>query len=420
MKAVELIEKKRNSRKLNKKELTFFVNGFLEGVIPNYQMSAFLMAVTINGFSDQEAKVFTDVLIKSGRQLSFGEKLVDKHSTGGVGDKTTLIIAPIAAALGMKMVKMSGRGLGHTGGTADKLAAIKGMQLILSPAEIKKSLEEIGVCLLQQSADIAPADKLIYQLRDVTATTNSIPLIASSIMSKKVASGSKILVIDIKVGRGAFIKTKKQGLELARLLKKIGRHYRLKVICVLSRMDEPLGINVGNGLEVMEALSFLNGNYDKKLYDLVMELTSQLLKQERKVSYQVACQQIEEVLNNGKALNSFFEIIENQGGEVRNIKISKQTLLINSPKSGFVKKIDAFKIGKLVQQLGAGRLEVNDEISLGVGVVLHKKEGDYIKKGDPLLKVYFDNIKPASKEFLSCYQFSVQKVKEKKVVIAIV
>ncbi len=420
MNVVKLIDKKRSGKALNKQELTYLVDGFVAGEIPDYQMSAFLMAVTINGFSDREVIAFTDVLVKSGKQLSFDEKMVDKHSTGGVGDKTTLIIAPIVAALGMKMVKMSGRGLGHTGGTVDKLMAIQNMQLNLPEDKIKKSISEIGVCLLQQSAEIAPADKMLYQLRDVTATTESIPLIASSIMCKKIASGAKIIVIDIKVGKGAFLKTQKEGRALAQLLQKIAKRYHIKLTCVLSRMDEPLGINIGNGLEVMESLSFLNGDYDDKLYDLVVALSSHLLVDYQNISHLEAQEQVKEVISNKEALNAFFAIIENQEGRIKKVKISRKNMVVKSVKSGYIKKIDALQMGQLVQQLGAGRLKANDKIDLGVGVVLLKKSGDYVKEGETLLKVYYGKNKISNSEFLKCYHFANNKTQPPKSIIAII
>ncbi len=384
MRIIDLINKKRERKILTKKELFFIVEAYMKNRIPDYQMSAFLMAVTINGFTDNETSAFTDALIKSGEVLTIPD-LVDKHSTGGVGDKTTLLIAAIIACAGLKMVKMSGGGLGHTGGTVDKLEAISGFKVELTEMQINESLEKIGVCLIRQLKNLAPADKKIYQLRDVTATTNSIPLIASSIMSKKIASGAKVLVIDLKVGKGAFVKTKKEALLLAKLMKKIGNNYGIKTTCVLSEMDQPLGRNIGNGLEVIECLDFLNGNYEKNLYELVIYLSAILIANSKNITFEKASEEVVEIIDSKKALHKFKEIIENQKGDINKIKISNKKQTIVSLEEGYIDKIDALSIGNVVRLLGGGRFRVNEAIDYGVGIVLHKQKGDFVKKNDKLI-----------------------------------
>ena len=419
MNVIEIIEKKKNNKKLTKKEIFYIVNSYYHEEITDYQMSAFLMAVCINGFSDQETVFFTDAIVKTGKKLKIAN-LVDKHSTGGVGDKTTLLIAPIVACAGLKMVKMSGGGLGHTGGTVDKLESIKGFRVDLSQTEIEKSLREVGVCLIKQLPDLAPADQKIYQLRDVTGTTNSIPLIASSIMSKKIASGAKILVIDLKIGKGAFVKNKKDGLALAKLLQKIGNHYQIKVTCVLSNMDEPLGYNIGNGLEVKECLEFLKGNYEKKLYDLVLKLSATLIAKSKNMHYQKAEKIVKDIIESGEAYERFKKIIENQGGDINSIKISakKQTLLSDS--SGYISQIDAYKFGNIVKNLGGGRLEIGDEIDYGVGVVFHHKVGDYIEKNDKVLTIYYNKRDMRITEIINSFAISKGSVKQKSTIIDVV
>jgi len=417
MNVLGIIEKKKSKKKLTKKEIFYIVNGYIKKEIPDYQMSAFLMAVTLNGLNKKETIFLTDALVKSGTKLEFSD-LVDKHSTGGVGDKTTLLIAPIVACLGLKMVKMSGGGLGHTGGTIDKLEAIQGFRVDLDHGEIEKSLSEIGVCLIRQLKDLAPADKKIYQLRDVTATTNSIALIASSIMSKKIASGAKVLVIDLKVGRGAFVKNKKEGLELAKLLKEIGKHYQIKVICVLSRMDEPIGYCVGNGLEVIECLDFLKGDFDQDLYDLVVELTSELVSNYQEITFAEAKKEVIKVLEKKQALLKLQEIVKNQNGKLNEIKVSSKKQIIPSPTTGYIKKIDAYQIGQMVKQLGGGRQKVDDKIDYGVGFVLHRKIGNFIEKGEPLVTVYYQDKDLAIKDILNSFTFSQENVNKKSIVIA--
>ena len=298
---VEIINKKRLGKILSKKELEYFFNGYLHGEIMDYQMSALLMAICIKGMTDKEIFDLTDIFIKSGDRFDFPGIEVDKHSTGGVGDKTTLIIAPIVASLGVPVVKMSGRGLGFTGGTIDKLESIPGFRTNLTDDEIEKQKKEIGIVITSQTKDLVPLDKLIYALRDVTGTTESIPLIATSIMSKKIASGADKILIDIKVGNGALIKKEKDAKKLAQLMKKIGEFYHREVRCMTTNMDTPLGTSIGNSLEVIEAINILQNKEDNYLRDLCIELASEMVSMGKDISVEKAKIQVEESIRSGKA-----------------------------------------------------------------------------------------------------------------------
>ncbi len=419
MNIIEIIDKKRLKKVLTKKEIAWIIKAYMNKEIKDYQMSALLMAITINGMTEKETLFFTDALIKSGERFNSNELLVDKHSTGGVGDKTTLIIAPIVAAAGLKMVKMSGRGLGHTGGTIDKLESIAGFRVELNKGEIKKALQDVNVCLVSSQKDITPADKRLYQLRDVTATTNSIPLIASSIMSKKIASGAKIIVIDLKVGNGAFIKNKKDAFILAKIMKKIGQFYHVKTICVISKMTQPIGYNVGNGLEVIEALDFLNGKYEKDLYQLVVTLASILIKEKLNISKNKAEEIVKEIIKSKRALNYFENIVKNQHGDINQIELSSKMQFIPSPKTGYIKEIDAKKIGELAKELGGGRNQIEDQIDYSVGFVFHKKVGDYVKQGDKLITVYYNAKDLSILEILNCFSFG-ENVKQMNIIEKII
>ena len=316
---LDIISKKANKYELTKEELETIFMGYLKGEVKDYQMSAFLMAICINDMSDSEIFALTDIFIKSGDvlDLSFIDAIkVDKHSTGGVGDKTTLIIAPIVASCNVPVIKMSGRGLGYTGGTIDKLESIPGFTVDLTEEEIKKQAKEIGLVITSQTKDLAPLDKKVYALRDVTATTNSIPLIASSIMSKKIAGGADKIVIDIKVGNGALIKTKEEAERLSSLLIKIGTYYQKEVRTVISDMNRPLGHNIGNKLEVMEALDVLKGNTKGNLLDLSLTLASKMVSLGKGISEDKAMVEVKENLQNGKALDKFLEFVKYQHGNI--------------------------------------------------------------------------------------------------------
>ena len=388
---LDIINKKANKYELTKEELETIFIGYLNGEVKDYQMSAFLMAICINDMSDSEIFALTDIFIKSGDvlDLSFIDAIkVDKHSTGGVGDKTTLIIAPLVASLNVPVIKMSGRGLGYTGGTIDKLESIPGFTVDLTEEEIKKQAKEIGLVITSQTKDLAPLDKKVYALRDVTATTNSIPLIASSIMSKKIAGGADKIVIDIKVGNGALIKTKEDAERLSSLLIKIGTYYQKEVRTIISDMNRPLGHNIGNKLEVMEALDVLKGNTKGKLLDLSLTLASKMVSLGKGISEDKAMVEVKENLQNGKALDKFLEFVKYQHGNIDELEINAKVYNIKANKDGVLKDINALNIAKLSEYLGAGRKSKDDNIDYNAGIVIKKEIGDEIKEGDILASLY--------------------------------
>lgn len=388
---LDIISKKANKYELTKEELETIFLGYLKDEVKDYQMSAFLMAICINDMSDSEIFALTDIFNKSGDilDLSFTPGIkVDKHSTGGVGDKTTLIVAPLVASCNVPVIKMSGRGLGYTGGTIDKLESIPGFVVDLSEEEIKKQAKDIGIVITSQTKDLAPLDKKVYALRDVTATTNSIPLIASSIMSKKIAGGADKIVIDIKVGNGALIKTKEAAERLSSLLIKIGTYYQKEVRTVISNMDRPLGHNIGNKLEVMEALDVLKGNVKGELLDLSLELASKMVSLGKGISEKEARKEVTENLENGKALNKFLEFVKYQHGNINNLNIEAKIYNIKANKNGVLKDINALATAKLSESLGAGRKSKDDKIDYNAGIIIKKDIGEEIKEGDILASLY--------------------------------
>ena len=388
---LDIISKKANNYELTKEELETIFMGYLNDEVKDYQMSAFLMAICINDMSDSEVFALTDIFIRSGDilDLSFIDKIkVDKHSTGGVGDKTTLIVAPLVASCGVPVIKMSGRGLGYTGGTIDKLESIPGFIVNLTEEEIKKQAQDIGLVITSQTKDLAPLDKKVYALRDVTATTNSIPLIASSIMSKKIAGGADKIVIDIKVGNGALIKTKESAERLSSLLIKIGTYYQKEVRTVISNMDRPLGHNIGNKLEVIEALDVLKGNAKGELLDLSLNLASEMVSLGKDISEKKAREEVVGNLENGKALNKFLEFVKYQHGNIDKLEVDAKVYNIKANKNGILKDINALAIAKLSEKLGAGRKDKDDKIDYNAGIVIKKEIGDKIKEGDILASLY--------------------------------
>lgn len=387
---IDIINKKRLGMILSYQELEEIFNGFLEGSVYDYQMSSLLMAICIKGMTDKEIFDLTDIFIKSGDAFDFPGIEVDKHSTGGVGDKTTLIISPIVASLGIPVVKMSGRGLGITGGTIDKLESIPGFKVGLTDSEVAKQKRDIGLVITSQTANLVPLDKKVYALRDVTATVESIPLIASSIMSKKIAGGADKILIDIKVGKGALIKTEKDALKLKELMIKIGNHYKKEVRCVISNMNNPLGRNIGNALEVLEAIEVLKNREPSYLLDLCINLSSEMVSMAKNISKEEASILVEEVLNNGKAYDKFLEFVKYQHGNIDKLEISSKLVEIKSSISGVVREIDAYKMGHLALELGAGKEYEEDIINPQVGIVLNKLVGDKINIGDILCTAYVE------------------------------
>lgn len=390
MNIIDIIIKKKNKEELTEEEIQYVVNNFVSGEIKDYQMSSLLMAIVINGMTDNEVIFLTKYMMLSGSILDLSNlsNVVDKHSTGGVGDKTTLIISPIVASLDCKVAKMSGRGLGYTGGTIDKLESIPGFNVNLTKEEFIKEIEDIGMAITSQTSDIALADKKIYALRDVTGTTESIPLIASSIMSKKIASGSKNLVLDIKVGEGALIKNIEDARHLANLMIKIGKENNMKVICLLTNMNIPLGNNIGNSLEVLEALNTLYYVPNNNLTNLCIELASYMVELGLNISYEESKQKVLEVLNNKKAYNKLLEFVKYQNGDITKLPKSNNIYEIKSEKEGYLTNLHSLEIAKLSSNLGSGRKTKEDKIDYSAGIIINKNINDKINIGDTILTLY--------------------------------
>ena len=422
MTIIDIITKKKNKEELTYEEIKYAVDGYVNGEVKDYQMSSLLMAITINGMTNKETFDLTEIMLNSGEKIDLDElqPVVDKHSTGGVGDKTTLILAPLVASCGVNIAKMSGRGLGFTGGTIDKLESIPGFNTSIDINKFKEQVKNIKVAIVGQMGNLVPADKKIYALRDVTGTVESIPLIASSIMSKKLASGASCIVIDVKVGNGALMKTLEEAKKLANLLVEIGKQHNKKVVCFITDMDEPLGYAIGNSLEVIESINTLKGNGPKDLTNLVIELSSYMISMAKDITVEQAKQEVIENLNNGKAYNKFVELVESQEGNINDIKVSNNILSIKSHEEGYIKHIDALRLGENARIIGAGRLSKEENIDFEVGIVLNKKVGDYIKEGEELLRVYINNKTLPEKEFIKCFEITKEKTEENTLIKEII
>lgn len=390
MNIIDIILKKKNKEELTEEEIKYVVEGFTNGSICDYQMSSLLMAITINDMTDNEVIYLTKYMMLSGNtiDLSFLDNVVDKHSTGGVGDKTTLIIVPIVAACSCKVAKMSGKGLGYTGGTIDKLESIPGFRTNLSKDEFIHEIEDIGMAITSQTDDVALADKKIYALRDVTGTTESIPLIASSIMSKKIASGSKKLVIDLKVGEGALVKDIESARRLGNLMIKIGKENGMEVICLLTNMNIPLGNNVGNSLEVLEAINTLYYNKESNLQKLCISLASYMVSLGRNISYEEANNMVLDAIRSKKAYNKFLEFVLYQHGDITKLPKSNKIYEVKSDTSGYLTDISSLEIAKLSMHLGAGRQNKDDKIDYSAGIIINKNINDYVNINDTILTLY--------------------------------
>lgn len=418
MQMLDIIIKKRNNETLTDEEIKFLVTNYTNGNIPDYQMSAFLMAVYFNGMTDDEATTLALEMEHSGDVLDLSKIKgfkVDKHSTGGVGDKTSIVLAPLVASLGIEFAKMSGRGLGHTGGTLDKLESIPGYNIQISPEDFIKQVQDIHIALVGQSGNLTPADKKMYALRDVTGTVDSIPLIAASIMSKKLAAGSDGIVLDVKVGSGAFMKTLDDAKTLATLMVNIGHKCGRKMTAVLTNMDEPLGLAVGNTLEVKEAIDTLNGHGPKDLRELCLVLGSYLVVDAGLAqTLEEAHQMLETQITNGRALDKLAELVSAQGGNsdfVYHPELfisANEVIEVKSMAKGYVERIDSYKVGRASMLLGAGRETLADEIDHAVGIVLNKKVGDFVAKGDILGYIHTNgkNTKQAIDMFNSAFKLS--------------
>lgn len=421
MKAIEIIEKKQKNEKLEYKEIEYMVNSYVKGKINDDTMSDFIWSIYNNGLSILETYYLTDVMIKSGETIdlsSIHKPIVDKHSTGGVGDKITLIVSPIVAAAGVCVPKMSGRGLGLTGGTVDKLESISGYKLNLTKKAFVDALKNVGCAVISQSERIAVADKKIYALRNEIGAVDSIPLIASSIMSKKIASGSDVIVIDLKVGKGAFMKNIKDATKLAKTMVKIGEFYNKKVICTLSDMNIPLGCNIGNVLEVKEAIDFFNLKYEKRLYDLSVYISSLMISSAKNISFQKAKKLVINLIESGHARNKFYEWIKYQGGNITKLKDKCKKFIVVSDRSGYVNSIDSLKISQLVFDLGAGRVKKTDNVDYAVGVMLNKTIGQRVNKGEILGVIFYNKkVENMDKIFASAFNIEPKKKKVKKIII---
>lgn len=404
MNIIDIIEKKANGLELTKSEIEYAVMGYVNGDIPDYQISSLLMAIKLKSMNEKETWNLTEIMLNSGDKLHFDFATVDKHSTGGVGDKTTLVLVPLVSALGTKTMKMSGRGLGHTGGTIDKLEAIENFKTNLSIEEVNKQMKEIGACIVGQTGNLCPADKKLYALRDVTGTVSSIPLIASSIMSKKLASGADKIVIDLKVGNGALMNNIEDARKLANLMVKIGKLSGKEVVVVLTNMSQPLGYAVGNSLEVKEAIDTLKGNGPKDLEELVINLGALMISLDQKIPMEIALEDVNGALKNGVAYEKFKEIVKYQGGNIDKIPISSNVISVTSKTDGYIKSINALGIGEVAKKLGAGRFKKDDIIDESVGIVLTKKVGDKVNKDEPIAYIYENNIKISVKEVLDCFE----------------
>ena len=433
MDILSIIEKKRDKKELNKEEIDYFVKEYTEGNIPDYQAAALIMAIYLNDMSKEETANLTMAMANSGEKIDLSDIsdiIIDKHSTGGVGDKITIILMPIIASLGVPVAKMSGRGLGFTGGTADKLESIPGYRIDLATDEFKKNVSEIGISLITSSLNLAPADKKIYALRDTIGCVSSIPLIASSIMSKKIAAGANKIVIDLTCGNGAFMKNKHDASDLAKTMIKIGDKTGKEVRCVLTNMDEPVGYAVGNQLEIIEATEALKGNMPKDVEEIVYALGNQILIMAGKAKNEdEATGMIRVTLETQKAFEKFKELVVKQGGDVSYIddvtKFRQAQYIepVTARKSGTIKEINTEKIGRVASYIGAGRLEKDDKIDPEAGIVICKKIGEQIKKGDIIAYVHTnrkDKVEEAVKDIQESYETSALFKKNSVTVLEVI
>ena len=432
MNILEIIAKKRDKKVLSKEEIDFFVKNYTNGNVTDYQAAALIMAIYINGMNYEETTSFTLAMAHSGEVLDLSElgMVVDKHSTGGIGDKITLILMPIIASLGIPSAKMSGRGLGFTGGTVDKLESIPGYNTNIDISEFINNVKNIGISLMGQTLNLAPADKKIYALRDTISCVESIPLIASSIMSKKIAAGAEKIVLEVTVGSGAFMKNIEDATKLSETMIGIGNLADKETICILTNMNQPIGYSIGNSLEVIEAVEALNGNMQEDVKDIILSLGSYMMKLAGKGDdIEQNKKMIMENINNKKALNKFKELIKNQGGDVSYIEDTskfekaKYIIPIKSEKIGYIKSMDNEKIGYISSSLGAGRLKKEDKINDKVGIIINKKIGDKVNVGDVLGFIHSDDIEVgnnAVKEMQNCYEFSDEYVEKQKHILGII
>ncbi|MBQ7364633.1 MAG: pyrimidine-nucleoside phosphorylase [Clostridia bacterium] len=432
MRMTDILEKKKKGDVLSRDEIAFFVEGYTKGTIPDYQASAFTMAVLFQGLNKEETAALTDCMMHSGEVIDLsaieGVK-VDKHSTGGVGDKTSLVLGPLVASCGAKVAKMSGRGLGHTGGTLDKLESIRGMSVSLSKEAFREQVRQIGISIIGQTGDLVPADKKLYALRDVTATVDSIPLIASSIMSKKLASGSDTILLDVKFGSGAFMKTLEDAKTLARAMVEIGRSLGRDTRAVITDMDQPLGYAVGNSLEVMEAVNTLRGKGPKDLEELCVSLGAIMLDQAGIVKdTETAKSLLRQKIASGEAYAKLKEMVRAQGGDVSQLDDPSRfcdvaaSVTVYADREGYVHAIEALTVGEVAMHLGAGRATKEDTIDMAAGIVLRKKIGDYVKCKEPLAVIYTNKeaYQPMAEALSGAFVILPEQAKENPLIYTVI
>lgn len=432
MNILDIIEKKRDAKELNKEEIEFFVKGYTDGSIPDYQAAALVMAIYINGMTKEETTNLALAMAYSGDVLDLSDigEVVDKHSTGGIGDKITLILMPIVSALGVKVAKMSGRGLGATGGTKDKLEAIPGYRTEIGIDEFIENVKKIGISLIGQTLNLAPADKKLYALRDTISCTANIPLISSSIMSKKIAAGANKIVLDVTCGSGAFMKTVGEARELSRTMIDIGKLAGKETVCIITNMDQPLGTMVGNTLEVIEAIEALKGNMQDDVKNVVLELGAYILKLDGKGNnIQENKEKIEQVISNGDAYKKFLQLVENQGGDISYIENTekftkaKYKMSVKAVKTGYVQKLNAEEVGKIAMHLGAGRMKKEDDIDYAVGIELLKKVGCHVEQGEIIAYIYAEDEQKGRKaveKLQQTYKIGEQNVEKVADIIEII
>jgi len=425
MNILDIIAKKRDKQALNREEIHYFIKNYVDGVVKDYQASALCMAIYLNGMNAEETSILTDEMMRSGKIIDFSDipgLKVDKHSTGGVGDKVSLILGPMIVSCGAKLVKMSGRGLGHTGGTLDKMESIPGLRIDLSLEEVKQEIKDIGISIVGQNSELDPADKKLYALRDVTATVASIPLIASSVMSKKLASGSDCILLDVKYGSGAFMKTIESAELLARTMVEIGKKLNKDVKAEVTNMDQPLGKAVGNALEIKEVIETLHGRGPKELFELCLESGTIMLQQAKVFNDpEKARAALIESVNSGKAFEKFVEFVKYQGGDIsyvlhpEKLPLANNLINIYSPKSGYVKSLDALAIGIGSMRLGGGRETIDQKIDMAAGIYLNKKIGDYVEKGEVLCTLHTnkDNVDEIIENVSNAYIITEEKFEYK-------
>ena len=429
----EIIAKKRDGLELNKEEIKYFIEEYTKGTVTDYQAAALIMAMYINGLNNEETTNLTLEMAHSGEILDLSKiskTVIDKHSTGGVGDKITLVLMPIIASLGVPVAKMSGRGLGFTGGTVDKLESIPGYKTEIKIDEFIENVQKVGISLIGQTANLAPADKKIYALRDTISCVDNMSLIASSIMSKKIAAGANKIVLDVTCGSGAFMQNEKDAIELSNIMKNIGKLANRETVCIITNMDEPVGYAIGNSLEIIETIECLKGNIPEDIKEIITTIGAYILKlADKGDNLEENKLKILENIKNGKAYNKFLELVQNQNGDIEYVKSTdkfekaKYILPVICEKDGYVEKLNAGEVGKISVDLGAGRLRKEDDMDKVVGIVLNKKNADKVKKGDILAFVYANNKQKgetAVEEMQDAYTIVEEPVKKEKYILGII